>query len=313
MKNYFLRKMFHISWAGLILAILVSVASAQNMFRKVNDFDGDGKADLAVTRTVGGVKIWHIWQSTNGYRALQYGYDTDENVAGDYDGDGKTDVAVFRKTLVQPGFMSYSFWIDGSQVGPMLSGWSYNAYPNSVAHHQDYNGDGKTDAAWTINDGARYFLVYSTGGTIGIDSTGGTLIKIGDMTGDNKADTAAYDSSNIVRIRNSGTGTTQSVHFGAPGDQYVAADFDGDAKGDLTIFRPSDGTWWWMRSSDNVINAAAWGQNGDTPVPADYDNDGKTDLAIYRPGPQSYYWVYGSQSGVSVHAWGITNDRAVTY
>jgi hypothetical protein len=283
------------------------------MFRKVNDFDGDGKADLAVTRNVGGMKIWHIWETRHGYRAAQYGLDTDENAPGDYDGDGKTDIAVFRKTEPIVGLMSYQFWIAGSQVGPMLSGWSYNSYPNSVAHQQDYNGDGKTDAAWTINNGERYFLVYSTGGTIGIDSTGGTLIKLGDTTGDNKADTAAYDSSNVVRVKNSTTNAISSVHFGAPGDQYLAADFDGDAKGDLTVFRPSDGTWWCIRISDGVINAATWGQNGDVPVPADYDNDGQTDIAIYRPGPQSYYWISGSQNGVSVVAWGTTNDQVIRY
>jgi hypothetical protein len=27
-------------------------------------------------------------------------------------------------------------------------------------------------------------------------------------------------------------------------------DFDGDGKTDLSIFRPSNGSWWWQRSSD---------------------------------------------------------------
>jgi hypothetical protein len=302
-----------------LLVVLVLLAStlesrSQNMFRKVNDFDGDGKADFAVTRNVGAAKVWYIWQSTGAFRALQYGLNTDENVAGDYDGDGKTDVAVFRQETVSPTSTRYSFWISGSLFGEHAYVLTTNAYPNVVGHQQDYDGDGKTDIAWTMENNARYFLVYSGGGgTIPVVNPGGTFIRIGDMTGDNKAETAAYDSSNIVRIKNSATGTTQAVHFGAPGDQYVAADFDGDGKGDLTVFRSSDGTWWWMRSSDNVVNAASWGQNGDTPVPADYDNDGKTDMAIYRPGSQSYYWVYGSQSGVSVFAWGLTGDQAVRY
>jgi hypothetical protein len=37
-------------WRALIITIFVSITSAQNMFRKVNDFDGDGKTDLAVYR-----------------------------------------------------------------------------------------------------------------------------------------------------------------------------------------------------------------------------------------------------------------------
>ena len=50
MKNNFLHKLFHISSVSLIFVVFVSIASAQNMFRKVNDFDGDGKADFAITR-----------------------------------------------------------------------------------------------------------------------------------------------------------------------------------------------------------------------------------------------------------------------
>jgi hypothetical protein len=93
----------------------------------------------------------------------------------------------------------------------------------------------------------------------------------------------------------------------------VAADFDGDGKGDLTVFRESDGTWWWMRSSDSVVEAQSFGMTGDVPVPADYDGDGKTDIAIWRPGAQSYFWVYGSQDGVFALPWGTSGDSVVTY
>ena len=100
------------------------------------------------------------------------------------------------------------------------------------------------------------------------------------------------------------------MHYGVFGDRFQPADFDGDGIGDLTIWRQSDGTWWWMRSSDNVINVAHWGTDGDTPVPADYDGDGKTDLAIWRGG---FYWINGSQNGVSVFNWGLSTDTPVTY
>jgi hypothetical protein len=302
---------------GVALLIGLNIAAfGQNMFRKMMDFDGDGKADFAVTRNIDGTKYWYIWQTTNGFRVFPWGFPTDENVAGDYDGDAKTDVAVFRKTVApnDPNLMSYSFWIAGSQVGTMLSGWAYNTYHQSVAHQQDYNGDGKTDAAWTIDNGSRYFLIYSSGGTIGISSPGGTLIKIGDMTGDSKAEAAACNpGSNLVSIRNSATNAVQTIQFGLAGDEFMPADFDGDGKGDLTIFRQSNGQWWWLRSSDNVVNAATFGTTGDVPVPADYDGDGKTDIAIWRAGAQSYYWVFGSQVGVFVVPWGISSDTVVRY
>lgn len=300
---------------GLFSVFFAVPVFSQNMFRKINDFDGDGRADFAVTRSVGGTKVWYILQSTNGFASYQYGFDTDENTAGDYDGDGKTDRAVFRKEVVPPGLTRYAFWIQGSQDGPRNFTFTTNTYPNSVAHHQDYEGDGKTDVAWTIENNARYFVAYSTGGSNGIFSpaNGGTFIKIGDIDGDNKAEAAAYNVNHLVFVRHSTTDTIYTEPFGIAGDIYVPADFDGDAKGDLTVFRPSNGQWWWIRSSDHTAHAATFGAIGDKPVPADYDGDGKTDLAIWRRGAQSHYWVYGSQIGVFVLAWGIFDDTVVHY
>jgi len=63
----------------------------------------------------------------------------------------------------------------------------------------------------------------------------------------------------------------------------INSDFDGDFKTDLSIFRPSNGQWWYQQSSDNVVNAFAFGISIDKIVPADYDGDGKTDVAFFRP------------------------------
>jgi hypothetical protein len=282
------------------------------MFRKVNDFDGDGKADFAVTRNVGATKYWYLWQSRDGFRASAFGINTDQNAAGDYDGDGRADIAVFRKEPISSTTMRYSFWIIQSQSGVRTYISETNSYPDAVAHQQDYDGDGKTDFARTIENNTGFYFDYSIHGGGSSYSLGATPIKIGDTNGDGSAEVASYNSNTqTVSVLN------QSIRFGSAGDIFVTADFDGDAKGDITIFRPSDGTWWWIRSSDGAVNVAQWGQAGDAPVPADYDGDGKTDLAIYRPGsaqsPQSYYWVYGSLNGVSVLNWGLAGDAAVTY
>ena len=64
------------------------------------DFDGDGKADIAVFRPAGG--IWFINRSSNGVLAgAQFGLSTDKIVPGDFTGDGKADIAVWRPSTGQ--------------------------------------------------------------------------------------------------------------------------------------------------------------------------------------------------------------------
>ena len=265
-------------FCGLFLICLSVSAFSQNMFRKVNDFDGDGKADFAVTRDIDGLRYWYILQSTDGFRGFQWGNNTDQNAAGDYDGDGKTDIAIFRKEPVSPPIMRFSYWINGSQAGVMTSVTQTNNYPQSVSVQQDYDGDGKTDRAYTHQNGT--VQIELSGGSGRAYRVYGIPIKIGDTNGDAKAEVAFYDENTqiIDRTYVDNTMGRQQISYGLAGDQFVAADFDGDGKGDLTVFRQSDGTWWWIRSSDNVVNAATFGTTGDVPVPADYDGDGKTDL-----------------------------------
>jgi hypothetical protein len=61
------------------------------------------------------------------------------------------------------------------------------------------------------------------------------------------------------------------------------ADYDGDGKTDVSVFRPSTGTWHWHNSGSQTFQAAGWGANGDIAVPADHDGDHKADLIIFRP------------------------------
>src|SRR4029077_7336142 len=53
-------------------------------------------------------------------------------------------------------------------------------------------------------------------------------------------------------------------------------DFDGDARADVTVFRPSTGAWLSRTSSTGYgsSTSVSWGLSTDVPVPGDYDGDG---------------------------------------
>ncbi|HUR99629.1 MAG TPA: zinc-dependent metalloprotease family protein [Pyrinomonadaceae bacterium] len=92
------------------------------------------------------------------------------------------------------------------------------------------------------------------------------------------------------------------------------ADFDGDGKTDLSVFRPSEGNWYLNRSTAGFV-ALHWGASTDNLIPGDYDNDGKADTAIFRPSAdpaQSDFYILNSNGfTVTGLSWGTTGDVAV--
>lgn len=320
MKKYNKHRISCSILAAFILTLLTGSIFGQNMFRKITDFDGDGKTDYAITRNENGYKYWYVWQSTNGYRVFQWGLASDQNAAGDYDGDGKTDFAVMRLTA-DGGQTNQTFYIYSSLTNSYYeqtntitgSGLAVGAFP------QDFDGDGKTDLASSFSNAFSQSIVWTESSTNQIKSfspSGANFIpRIGDLTGDGKSDLVSVDLSTYnVTIRDYATGNTQTLRFGKSGDIYVPTDFDNDGKGDLTVWRESEGNWWTMRSSDNTVSVARWGASGDIPVPGDYDGDGITDPAVWRrTSSQSQYWVYGSSSGAYLFPFGISSDTLVRY
>ncbi|HMQ02615.1 MAG TPA: M36 family metallopeptidase [Pyrinomonadaceae bacterium] len=105
---------------------------------------------------------------------------------------------------------------------------------------------------------------------------------------------------------------TSSCSF-APSSVRSRADFDGDGKTDLSIFRPSEGNWY-VAKSQGGITVLTWGVSTDTLVPGDYDGDGKTDFAIFRPtagtAPDFFIMHTGTWT-INTISWGDPGDIPV--
>nr|MBA2736895.1 VCBS repeat-containing protein [Pyrinomonadaceae bacterium] len=85
-------------------------------------------------------------------------------------------------------------------------------------------------------------------------------------------------------------------------------DFDGDGKTDLSIFRPSVGEWWYVRSSDGGNRTFQFGSSFDRLVPADYTGDGKTDIAFFRPSTGGWFILRSEDNSFYSFPFGVSGD-----
>ncbi|MBS1795443.1 MAG: VCBS repeat-containing protein [Acidobacteria bacterium] len=245
------------------------------------DFDGDGKDDIAVWRPgPAGVEGtgFHILQSAdNTYKYENFGQTGDfANVVGDWDGDGKADAAVYRDGTAQSP-QSY-FFFRGSKNNPngnvVYIPWGRQG---DIGYTGDFDGDGKVDPAVQRNVGGNNAVHY------------------------------VFKSSN---------GSTYSLQWGFATDYVAPGDYDGDGRTDLAVVR--DGTsngapqkLWFIAYADsagaNYSNQIAWGKPGDYICQGDYDGDGTTDRAVWRPTDGTFYAMTSYSNNIQ-YKWGKSGD-----
>ncbi len=113
-------------------------------------------------------------------------------------------------------------------------------------------------------------------------------------------------------IPGNGDATDQNISlvgFNLGPGSPVAADFDGDRRTDLSIFRPAPGQWWLEPSAGKGTLTLTFGTSTDKIVPADYDGDGRTDAAFWRPSTGEWFVLRSTDITFYAAPFGISTDK----
>ncbi len=130
-----------------------------------------------------------------------------------------------------------------------------------------------------------------------------------DFNGDGKSDwVVTRVEAGLINwfININGTAEVRGLQWGLATDRKVPADYDGDGKDDIAIWRPvttgqpsGNAFFYILQSETNTVRIEDFGQNGDDwRVVGDYDGDGKDDPAVYRTnaGGQNFFYFRASSN-----------------
>ncbi|NNE68527.1 MAG: hypothetical protein HKN33_18310 [Pyrinomonadaceae bacterium] len=266
--------------------------------------DGGG-ADI----NYGGVVLPSTAGGTNDMATRFPGDATPNSAAAWYHGDmdGAADSLMYDLTQVSANFPS------GGMLTPGLPnvGMATASQPANV----DFDGDGSSD----------YAVIRNTFSMPSLNrKSSARKNRIGSpQPGTELEWWIAQSSDNAQSVTPFGMSGAPGDSLGNGADRITPADFDGDGKTDIAVWRqlsfgqPSANAFFFvLNSSDSTVDTIDFGQIGDNPtIVGDYDGDGMADPAVFRceslpvlggPSGQCTFFYAGSAgSGITYVPWGF--------
>ena len=262
-------------------------------------------------------------------------------VSGDFNGDGLTDLGYYNRAL---GIWKVQLSNGDGTFGP-VEYWISSGFGNNDSYcypmTSDFNGDGRTDAAFIrvpTSDGAKAYIRLAPSTATGFNpqttdwrsTTAGNLQSYwqfatftGDFNGDGLSDIGQIrvDYSMEVYVGLTGAnlavsnmvswnGSTTAMSNFAP----IAADFNGDGLTDLCLFNKSTGRWSVMLSNGNGFGdtkdwLTSFGANNDA-ILGDFNCDGLTDIGYMTKESGQWSIKYAISDGTKFN---LNSGQPYTY
>jgi uncharacterized delta-60 repeat protein len=248
------------------------------------DFSGGGDVALALAIQADGKIVPAGLTNTGGGEIFSALARLNPNGTLDttFDGDGRVTTNVAPGNGINEVVQDIEIESDGKIVAAALGGGDFNVVR--------YNSNGGLDSG------------FGNGGIARTDFSGVDFVRASTLYGDKLVVVGDGIDGSDVRL----------VRYNLLSTPSASSDFDGDGFADATVFRPTQGTWFTLNSSNGTVSINQFGINGDLPVEGDFDGDGRADLAVFRPSEGGWFVQRSSNptSFITV-SFGQNGDRPV--
>ena len=155
----------------------------------------------------------------------------------------------------------------------------------------------------TLPNGSYLYGDYCTGEVL--LWSGGQQLPLHDIV-DFNLTSFGEDEDGELYVVQIGTGIVQKI---VPAKSN--SDFDGDFRTDLSVYRPSNVTWYIINSGTGSVRTQQLGFPTAPIAPEDYDGDRISDIGHFNPGTGIWAFVRSSDSSVGTVYWGEAGDIPV--